>query len=387
MKTDTGKVKYLDGIRGLAAFCVFLHHFGLAFYPAYYGHITEFSHLGGLEVSYGKSVFSFLTNGSFCVHIFFILSGYVLSRKYFQTEDIQIMVSSAYKRYLRLYIPVGFTILVAYLLLKAGLYYNVQASLVTHSEAWLGGFWTFSNVNAAFLKSFLYDTMLSGNNTFDTTLWTMSIELYGSMLVFAVLALTHGAQRRCIGLVAVSIALILMNKTLYTCFILGISFNYVETHKLKYSKNALFVLSILLMAAGCLLGSYHSLYTEGTLFEKLPHAVLALKNTFLIIAGYLVILSVTISPRMQAFFSSRALRFLGAISFSLYLLHVLIIGSLSSFVFLKLGGSFGYNTTVGIVFLITLPVVLGLSHLMTQYVDMKGVSLSGHLYERYFRKK
>jgi peptidoglycan/LPS O-acetylase OafA/YrhL len=387
MKSAIGKVKYLDGIRGLAAFCVFLHHFGLAFYPAYYGDITKLSHLGGLEINYGSSVFSFLTNGSFCVHIFFILSGYVLSRKYYQTNDIQIITASAWKRYLRLFIPVGFTIIIAYLLMQAGLYYNVPASVITHSEGWLGGFWTFDNATMVFLKSLVYDTMLFGNNTLDTTLWTMSIELYGSMLVFGVLAMTHRAKNKWIGLVAASVFLMLINKTLYTCFILGISFNYIETHTPKLNKNLLFLLSILFMAAGCVLGSYHSIHTEGTLFGKLPHSIMALKNTFLIVGGYFVILSVIISPRMQAFFSSPALRFLGAISFSLYLLHVLIIGSFSSFVFLKLAGMMGYNAAVGVVFLLTTPVVLVLSHLMTQYVDMKGVKLAGALYDRYVKKK
>lgn len=31
-----GKFYYLDGLRGLAAFIVVIHHFVLAFYPLYY---------------------------------------------------------------------------------------------------------------------------------------------------------------------------------------------------------------------------------------------------------------------------------------------------------------------------------------------------------------
>ncbi len=101
----------------------------------------------------------------------------------------------------------------------------------------------------------------------------------------------------------------------------------------------------------------------------------------------MVILSVILSPRLQSFFSTRPLRFLGHISFSLYLLHCLIIGSISCFAFLRLYGPMGYNTAVGVVLVITLVAVMGLSYLMAEYVDMKGVKLAGYCYERFFKRK
>jgi len=387
MKVATGKVMYLDGIRGLAALCVFFHHFGLAFYPAYYTHIAADSHLGGLELSYGESVFRFLTCGSFCVHIFFILSGYVLSRKYFRENDFSILVSSAQKRYLRLFIPVGFTLIIAYSLMVAGAYYNVPVSRITHSGPWLGDFWTFGNRTAVFVKSFVYQTMFFGNNKLDTTLWTMSIELFGSMLVFAVLALTHNTRNKGVSMVIISLALIFLSKTLYICFILGISFNYLEGKHELINKNVKLVVTTLLMIAGCVLGSYSMHSNTNSIFEHLPPVVLAAKNTFHIAGGYFVILAVILSPRLQSFFSSRPLRFLGYISFSLYLLHCLIIGSISCFLFLKLNGTMGYNSSVAVIFAITSACVLGFSYLMAKYIDMNGVKLAGYCYERFFKAR
>jgi peptidoglycan/LPS O-acetylase OafA/YrhL len=385
--SGSGKVMYLDGIRGLAALCVFFHHFTLAFYPAYYTHVAATSHLNGLELAYGESVFRFLTCGSFCVHIFFILSGYVLSRKYLRENDLSIIISSAQKRYLRLFIPVGTTLLIAYILMMGGLYYNVPAAAITHSNEWLGGFWTFANPTAVFLKSFCYQTMFHGQNLLDTTLWTMSIELYGSMLVFALLALTHNTRNKGLSFVLMGIALVLMNKTLYTCFVLGISFNYLERNPPKLHPAVRFTATTLLLVVGCILGSYSQHVNTGSIFEQLPATVMAARNTFHITGGYFLILAVVLSPRLQQFFSSGALRFLGHISFSLYLLHCLIIGSISCFLFLWLYGPLGYNAAVGVVFVITAALVVGLSHLMANYVDMKGVALAGKYYDRLFRQR
>src|ERR1035437_10886835 len=106
MQTTTGKISYLEGIRGLAALLVFFHHFSLAFYPAFFTHDPGASHLNGLEVQYGTSVFSVFSNGNFCVCIFFVLSGFVLSRKYFQSNTFSVLLSGAQRRFVRLYIPI-----------------------------------------------------------------------------------------------------------------------------------------------------------------------------------------------------------------------------------------------------------------------------------------
>ena len=94
MAKTVSKIAYLDGIRGIASLLVVLHHFFLAFYIAYFSFDPGASNLRGLEIKYGQSVFSVLSNGHFCVCVFFVLSGFVLSRKYFQTNDFQVIVGT-----------------------------------------------------------------------------------------------------------------------------------------------------------------------------------------------------------------------------------------------------------------------------------------------------
>ena len=92
------KIKYLNGLRGVAAFQVVIHHFILAFYPALFSGPDIQTHMaGGIEVSASGSVFNLLWDGNFAVCIFFILSGFVLSHKFFiKKEKVKtVLVKSA----------------------------------------------------------------------------------------------------------------------------------------------------------------------------------------------------------------------------------------------------------------------------------------------------
>jgi len=58
-------------------------------------------------------------------------------------------------------------------------------------------------------------------------------------------------------------------------------------------------------------------------------------------------------------------RFLGRISFALYVIHIPIMFSVSTAVFLKLLPSLGYGWSVTVAFLATLPILLLVSWLMS----------------------
>ena len=122
MAKTVSKIAYLDGIRGVAAFLVFFHHFMLAFFSAYFTFDISATNWKGWDVKYGQSLLSVFSNGHYCVNIFFVLSGFVLSRKYFITQNIEVLVSGANRRFLRLYIPVATTMIIAYLMMQGHLF-------------------------------------------------------------------------------------------------------------------------------------------------------------------------------------------------------------------------------------------------------------------------
>ncbi|HTB06348.1 MAG TPA: hypothetical protein VK806_05285, partial [Bacteroidia bacterium] len=99
-----------------------------------------------------------------------------------------------------------------------------------------------------------------------------------------------------------------------------------------------------------------------------------------------VVIALLLSPSIQRLFSGRLFVFLGDISFSAYLIHPVIICTLSCFLFMNINTALNhYNLTVGIVFVITIPIVLLVSKAMTKFVDKPGINFSKYLYNRYFK--
>ncbi|MCW3122577.1 MAG: acyltransferase 3 [Flavipsychrobacter sp.] len=384
MENNTNKIGYLEGIRGLAALLVFFHHFGLAFYSAYFTHNIDASHLNGAEVRYGQSVFSVFSNGNFCVYVFFVLSGFVLSRKYFQTNAFSTLVSGAQRRFIRLYIPIAATIILSFILMQAGLYYNGPASTITHSEWWLGSMWTFPDAGSRLFSSLFYTVMFQGDSAFDTTLSSMSIEFYGSLFVFAFLALTHSTCNKHIMLLFV-LLYCLFTRNIYTAtFALGISLNYLEQRHATLNRATAGVFAVILALIGLVLGSFPTNgMIGGTVYENMSMAVLQQSGWFHIIGAFFVVSAFVLSPILQRIISLRLFIFLGYISFSLYLIHPLVIGSFSSYLFLKLSETMPYNNAVALVFLLSLALCIPLSWAMTKFVDVPGTKFAKTVYERF----
>ena len=388
MERTGAKISYLDGIRGLAAFLVFFHHFCLVFYTSFYNWNPVSSHLNGLEIKYGQSVFSFLTNGNFCVCIFFVLSGFVLSRKYYQNNNIDTVVSGAQRRFIRLYIPIAFTLILSYVILKAGLYYNVQVSQLTHAEWWFSYKWFVPHPEKQLAQCLAYKTLFEGDSTFDTCLWSMSSEFYGSMMVYVLLALTHNTKVKVPVLLLILAVCLIKSKVYPAAFVLGILLNYVERTKEQFNYVLTSAIAVVLLIVGLGLGSYPSSnIVAGTVFEHLPVAFQSDETWYHVTGAFLVIIAFVISARLQRMISLRFFTFLGYISFSLYLLHPIIIGSFSSICFVHLYAQMSYNLAALLVLMLTIGITLLAAWLMTKYVDDPGVKFSKYFYTRFMAKE
>ncbi len=384
------KVIYIEGIRGMAAFMVVIHHYLLAFYPAQASGVASNAHFGSLELFYHKSPFIFLTNGQLFVYIFFILSGYVLSKKFFREKNMDYLVSASVRRFPRLYIPVAFALILAYIVLKLSLNFNLEASVITKS-VWLASLEGNPSV-FHFLAKLLFRAMFLGDNSYITVLWTISIELYGSFLVFSALALTRNLKNSWFIFIAIFIVLALSQKFEYCAFILGIILNYTDDFEVKKILHKRFIVAILLIA-GIFLGGFphiHPLSTPtitGTFYGFLNYALLIKVSGFINAAGaFLLILAIQQSPNLQRFFSSKALAFLGNISFSMYLIHAIVIRTFTCFVFIKTFSTFGYNVSFLVAFIPSIILIFFLSYYMTNYVDKKSLDISQSVYKRYFSK-
>ena len=226
------KIAYLDGLRGLAAFLVFFHHFLLIFCISYYSFNPATVQFSGWEIKYGRSILSVLSNGNFFVCVFFVLSGFVLSRKYLTQNKVSVLVSGMQRRYIRLYVPVAFTLVLSYVLMAAHLYRNTEVAAITSSD-WFAGQWHLQDGFRTLVNCLLYDTMFQGNSSFDNVMWSLSTELYGSVFVFAFLALTHNTRPRFILLLLVMLFWLSIRQFYMFTFGLGIALNFLLPLKTK----------------------------------------------------------------------------------------------------------------------------------------------------------
>jgi peptidoglycan/LPS O-acetylase OafA/YrhL len=123
--------------------------------------------------------------GNSAVCLFFALSGFVLTSSFHRTRLS--LAALVIKRTLRLGIPILAVSLFVWAVVAGGLYFNAQAQPLTHSW-WLGVQTPPPADFLASLRSGLYGALigLPGATVYDGSLWTMSVEFMGSLLLIAV---------------------------------------------------------------------------------------------------------------------------------------------------------------------------------------------------------
>jgi peptidoglycan/LPS O-acetylase OafA/YrhL len=366
------KIHCLDGLRGLAAFVVLLHHFILAFYPRF--QFTEPIYFTPFNLFY---------NGGFSVSIFFVLSGYVLSYKFFQSKDLNILAASATKRYFRLLLPVLGSVTLAYFLLKFGLFTNVEASKNIVSGTWFPLFYNFEADFIDMLKQGLYTVFLHeipSTISYNATLWTMRIEFFGSLLTFSFLALFGKLNKRFLVYI---ILFIVLYKTYYLAFLFGVILSDISNSQFKqkfYINNKPLLLIIFLISL--FLGSYPLGETNNTMYKFLNFSFL--KDYFLPlyqnVGGGLLLYVVLSSSLAQTLFQKKIMLFLGKISFSLYVFHFIILCSFSSSFFIFLSHYFSFKLSFIVTFLCSLILILFISYLSYKFLDLVGIKLGNKAY-------
>jgi peptidoglycan/LPS O-acetylase OafA/YrhL len=370
----SNKLLYLEGIRGVAALMVFLCHLGLAFQPDlgekifFYLKDLTHSHL----VSHLLHAFlNILFDGPIAVYIFWFMSGYVISIKLFNTNGKEYLTNAFTKRYFRLVIPCLGSVLLGYFLLKLGYMYNIEvATLLKQKESsWLTDLYNFKPDFLNALTSGLWDTFFnfSWEKTYNVSLWTMKPELYGSLFCFFLFGLFGTMPKRYIAYIIIIAVTFFVDSNLVG-FLLGFFLCDID-----YSDNKLKNINRLLEKHFFSKWYYASVFFS-ILIVFTGSDVWTLSN---ILLSTLLVFTVMRSGFLQTIFQSRPLVWLGKISFSLYLLHVPLICSLSCFLYLYL--DFPHETKALVSSGITIVVVLLLSVVYTKYIDNLSLKFSNKI--------
>ena len=177
------KINAAESIRGLACLAVVFSHLAMSFFPfLHHFDPTETTDLNWVYQVHHLPL-GFLYSGDAAVFVFFVLSGYVLSYailkkpEQFQSRLKSMMV----KRYPRLMIPALTSCLIIWATLSI---IDIDSR---HVGLWLQAF---AQQDFSF-KTALYEgtigAFLFSDSNINWVLWTMTIELMGSFVLFFLL--------------------------------------------------------------------------------------------------------------------------------------------------------------------------------------------------------
>lgn len=308
--TPEQRLLLLDGIRGYASISVLLYH-------------TLPWLLDWLSPGTGKILSRFVVfDGMLAVYIFFVISGCSLSIGFMRSGNPLGIAHLAVRRLPRLCIPIFVSCLAAYALTVNGFMHNAQVGALVNSPDWLGSFYRFAPSFSDLIRFsfggvfFAYDP----THTFNPVLWTMPPELGGSAMIFALLVFRWFFGRLNSAYLLVGMVLLALRSPLLA-FLLGmvISEEIVFGADTTIWRSRLFTLGFLAIVIARLAGVSVS-------FDS---AVLSL------VAGALVF-CITRSGHLRPFFLSSTAKLAGRLSFPLYLVHIPLLSSVSSYAFLQL---------------------------------------------------
>lgn len=370
---------YLDAMRGLAAAIVVVVHYFAAFRPySVFGDLAGYQLQSTWEILCHIPPISFLLNGHMAVCFFFVLSGYVLSISYFRRErDTSVIVSAAVKRPFRLGGVVLFTVLSSMLIWSRGCYFHMDAADLSGSHAWLGGFWK----EAFSWRSALFDTMtglFSNGVRYNPPLWSIRVELEGSLIVYAFLYLFGKHPYR---LWILAILGIVLHSSNHLGFILGMMAASLETEARSPSPKRSPMNSIILLAGLILAGVLCYTTPEfrsNTIWRFLPE-IGELMGGYPMLAAILLFCGVRNSERAQRVLDNVVLKHRGRISFALCAVHFIVLGSVSSWMYVNLQRSLGSETAFWVVLLTGIAINFFIAALVTEFVDRPSVQFSGHV--------
>jgi peptidoglycan/LPS O-acetylase OafA/YrhL len=179
---------YLDGLRGVASFVVFMGHYteeNLGWYTEPYGLYEDGARSSPLQLPFVRAIYSARP----MVHIFFIISGYVLSYKPLKQIHAQqysalttTLSSSVFRRALRLFLPSFVTLFIMAIALYCGFSDSRYAEAHFSLYSQLTHVW---NICLRLLcASWAINDIDYPQPPYNPALWTIPVEFAQSLLLF-----------------------------------------------------------------------------------------------------------------------------------------------------------------------------------------------------------
>ncbi len=322
---ETGrKLVPLEGLRGIAAAIVVLYHLVLGFTAKGVGVVPH--RYGPFDV-----VIQFLLgmlNGGASVAVFFVLSGFILSLPFAEDRRVLRVAMAMLKRWPRLAAMTLIACLFAWALIVWSGHEYQHAARVT------GAGWMASHGNAPLTGQHLtwwgaaYEGLISaffeGDVRFDSPLWTMRIELFGSFAVFVAAPLLFALRSWALRLVLVAAVMWLAGTTYpvtyVSDFLVGtvLAMLFAEGRMPRFSNAQAVVVGVLALYL------FSFTYEQALLIHAPLKAVMPAGDSGHFVwdaAAVLIIFLLLGNAFLERVFSLPWAAWLGLLSFPIYLLH------------------------------------------------------------------
>jgi peptidoglycan/LPS O-acetylase OafA/YrhL len=304
----------LDGLRGWASFSVLLFH---VFCEIFGTLVPEFR--GLIPVS--------IMNGHLAVVVFFVLSGEALSIPYWRSASRGYVLRQIVKRYPRLTIPIFFSSLLVLLVWKAGLVFSGEAGPMV---SWLSDLQFTPTPGNLFDFSFLGVYGLGTWFPYNPVLWTMRIEILGSFVIFGILLFDSICTIGVIELLVVTFAISLTVEPGLTCFLCGLILGRLHAFGFfAWCRKTAWIQPISWFMLGaallfCSTAQREYWFGGGGVLQFMR------SSSKFVLAGVTIVFLVHCNFAVTKFFRSGISRFLGKISFPLYLVQFSVLISFTS---------------------------------------------------------
>lgn len=423
---------YLDGLRGFVAFLVYIHHHQLWAHSLREREILEsaFGRDGEFHFATFYGIRNFFTGGHIAVSIFFVLSGYVLSLKPLSLiqagEHLKLydsLASSFFRRWFRLFIPLIVATLVYVTSWHVfGIWNPACEPKSTLAEELWNWYVEFKNFSFTFKEGWMWVT-------YNAHLWSIPIEMRGSIIVFSTcMALSRATTKARLLCEAVLVfyylyvvdgyygALFLSGMLQCDLDLLAKKDGYfpgflrrLEPYK-TFIYYHLFFIGMYLAGVPSATTKWEDLRSSPGwywLSYLKPQAVFDYKWFYLFLASNMLVACVSRMGWLRRFFETGFCQFLGRVSFALYLVHGPILYTLGDRVYYAVGfvpggpdykpeqlahwanrfplpknGPMGLEIAWLVPNLVLLPLTLWVADFVTRMVDDPAVRFSAWLYRR-----
>ncbi|MCR5655639.1 MAG: acyltransferase [Lachnospiraceae bacterium] len=392
MNEKKDRIPYIDGLRGLACIFILMHHFLMGFYPATFSGDPTYAHTQGqIELWFSQSPLAFFVNGDFWVSVFCLVSGFVIARKTFRMKEDREHAAFLIKRYPRLALPLFAVSAIVQIMLWCGLFWNVEMGAIARSE-WLSSYYLDKGgVGDLFFDSLVNTWFLGMTTRYSNAFWMLDQLFIGSFAAYILAMMGKSSLRpdeegskkdKMILVYLIATVLLFCANSRLAVFAIGTWIAYgIEKREQGIAKSKELAnansgkkriwIGVAFLVLAFILGAYPSGHVPTNLYRFLN--ILSPRFTpmyfYHMIAAGCLFYGIYLCEPVAKFLSISCFRFLGKISYAVYLIHVPVIYSLTSLVVLKTFDAIGYHTACALGVLVTLVVTIVLSWLFQKFVE------------------